>query len=161
MQPSQTSVDPRCSWISFVGVCLFVSPPKFHGTLFDWGANLKSPFCRRHVGRRVIWLRCALLIHAFVTKFINQLEIFLFLWKMATQWEMHLKWNVKVWLIRSVWHKAKNRKFIWLSMEMWFARKLGTSINIFVFVNLAIREGSGCMPQECQASAVNPNSQNR
>lgn len=40
-------------------------------------------------------------------------------------------------------------------------KKLGASINIFVFVNLGIQEGSGCVPQECQECAVNPNSQNR
>lgn len=41
------------------------------------------------------------------------------------------------------------------SMEMWFERELGASINVFVFVNLGIWEGSECMPQECQESAVN------
>lgn len=41
------------------------------------------------------------------------------------------------------------------SMEMWFERKLGASLNVFVFVNLGIQEGSECMPQEWQKSAVN------
>lgn len=76
--------------------------------------------------------------------------------KTAVKWEVFLSWlswrNSKVWLTCHEWYKAMDRKPLRLSMEMWFRRKLGASINIFVFANPGIWEGSGCMHEECQES---------